>query len=76
MAELGHEQTKPQAIAQIMDLHGENAPTRLCIKSHLQKYRLCTWRSASTQSARRPIKVDTMSKAPPQPKQGAIRGSD
>jgi len=26
------------AIAQIIDLHGENAPTRLSIKSHLQKY--------------------------------------
>ena len=24
------------AIAQIMDLHGDNAPTRLSIKSHLQ----------------------------------------
>jgi hypothetical protein len=32
------------AIAQIMDQHGENAPTRLSIKSHLQKYRLCTCR--------------------------------
>ena len=37
VAELGLE----QAIAQIMDLHGENVPTRLRIKSHLQKYRLC-----------------------------------
>ena len=63
------------AIAQIMDQHGENAPTRLSIKSHLQKYRLCTCRSASTQSARLPIKVDTKSKAPPPPKQGAVRGS-
>ena len=69
MAELGL-----VAIAQIMDLHGENALTRLSIKSHLQKYGLC--RSASIQSARRPIKVDTKSKAPPTPKQGAIRGSD
>ena len=37
VAELGLEKAKPQAIAQIIDLHGENAPTRLCIKSHLQK---------------------------------------
>ena len=76
MAELGHEQTKPQAIAQIIDLHGENAPTRLRIKSHLQKYRLCTCRSASRQSARRPIKNDTKCKAPLPPKQGAIQGCD
>ena len=40
VAELGLEQAKPQAIAQLMDLHGENAPTRQNIKSHLQKYRL------------------------------------
>ena len=69
MAELGL-----VAIAQIMDLHGENALTRLSIKSHLQKYGLCTCRSASRQSARRPIKIDTKSKAPPPPKQGAVRG--
>jgi hypothetical protein len=37
VAELGLEKAKPQAIAQIIDLHGENAPTRLSIKSHLQK---------------------------------------
>ena len=40
VAELGLDAAKPQAIAQLMDLHGENAPTRQNIKSHLQKYRL------------------------------------
>ena len=40
VAELGIDQAKPQAIAQLMDVHGENAPTRQNIKSHLQKYRL------------------------------------
>jgi SHAQKYF class myb-like DNA-binding protein len=74
VAELGLEQAKPQAIAQIMDLHGENAPTRQNIKSHLQKYRLHMQKRVETER-KTADKIDTKSKAPPLPKQGAVRGS-
>ena len=51
-------QAKPQAIVQIMDLHGENAPTRLSITSHLQSEGCAHAEArASRQSARRPIQV-------------------
>ena len=58
VAELRLEQAKPQAIVQIMDLHGENAPTRLSITSHLQSEGCAHAEArASRQSARRPIQV-------------------
>ena len=47
VAQLGIEAAKPQAISQLMGVHGENAPTRQNIKSHLQKYRLLMKKKAA-----------------------------
>ena len=75
MAELRLEQAKPQAIVQIMDLHGENAPTRLSITSHLQSEGCARAEARRDRAQDGRYKFDTKSKAPPPPKQGAIRGS-
>ena len=40
VAQLGLKNAKPQAILDLMNMHGDNAPTRQHIKSHLQKYRI------------------------------------
>ena len=68
-------QAKPQAIVQIMDLHGENAPTRLSITSHLQSEGCAHAEARRDRAQDGRYKFDTKSKAPPPPKQGAIRGS-
>jgi len=48
---LGIENAKPQAISQLMNVEGCNAPTRQNIKSHLQKYRLLLQKRARNAQA-------------------------
>ncbi|KAL3920146.1 MAG: hypothetical protein SGPRY_005360, partial [Prymnesium sp.] len=64
VAQLGIEAAKPQAISQLMGVHGENAPTRQNIKSHLQKYRLLMKKRAANGSS----DAGTVPSVPPPPK--------
>lgn len=65
VAQLGIEAAKPQAISQLMGVHGENAPTRQNIKSHLQKYRLLMKKRAASAEAGAAPAAAPASAAPP-----------